>query len=185
MACHKSWEKIILEQNKIAVMGVLLKFSMTLIFVLVLIVLFIIGPRIESVLYPIVPDFRVEKHWTQNGRYFVSGSMVKDRPECDPKDISMFAGGGTGDVNSKPIFIDFKADIYHVNSSIEEETQILRTRPAGAQKWGPWELFPPSEPVGPIITVTALHHCHMLWSTPSTLAILGSSDVFPDKFLDQ
>ena len=148
-----------------------------IIFAMMALSLFVLGPRIESTVYPIVPEFIVDESWKIDDRYFIKGHMVKTRPECEPTTVSVWAGGGVTDPLAKLISVDFRPDPYHNGDG-------LRSRPAGAQAWGPWEIFPPEEPIGPIITITSRHRCHVLWQVPSKI-FTGSSELFfPDKLLD-
>lgn len=148
-----------------------------IIFAMMAISLFVLGPRIESTVYPIVPEFVIDESWKLGDRYFVRGHMVKTRPECEPTDVILWAGGGFTDPLAKLIVVDFRPDPYH-------EGGDLRSRPAGAQEWGPWEVFPPDEPIGPFITITSRHRCHLLWQVPSNIYTGNSELFFPDKILD-
>ena len=58
------------------------------------------------------------------------------------------------------------------------------TRPAGPQEWGPWEIFPPEEPIGPIMKMTGQHRCHVLWQVPTDIMVGSTELFFPDKILD-
>lgn len=148
---------------------------------LCMIVLLVVGPRIETLLYPVVPYFEITDSFSleeeSETRYFISGSMIKLRGECKPIDISLWAGGGTADPNSKSITIDFNPDLFHIDK--------LRTRPTGSQHWGPWEVFSPEEPVGPILTLMVVHDCHFIWNTPAVIFTGLTTELFPNIKLDQ
>lgn len=186
LACDFDWERSMSDLQFNMFLSKLLNGAVWIIMVLITIVIIVVGPRVESILSPVVPIFDITRNWVEHTpdgpRYFIEGTMVKDRPECRPKSVQLWAGGGLSDPNAKNIEVDFWPDPYHQQKS---EEVSLRSRPAGAQHWGPWEIFPPEEPIGPVVTISSSHVCHILWETPSRLAVVDSNKFFPDKVIDE
>lgn len=158
-----------------------LRSAIYLIFFMAAIVLFALGPKIESLISPVIGAFEIEKVWQEkvNGQkqYMVEGAMLKIRGECEPTEIIMWAGGGFADNNAKIVKIDFSPDPVHIDNQ-------LVTRPQGSQHWGPWRLVPPREPLGPILTLVARHRCHSLWQQTQIIYTGLTTEFFPDLVLD-
>lgn len=153
-----------------------------LIFFMAGIILFTMGPRIEVLLNPVIGAFKIDRIWQEkkdDGKihYFIQGALLKTRAECSPVEISMFTGGGVSDENAKTVKIIFDED------PINEKGKLV-SRPAGDQHWGPWELVPPQEPLGPIIRIVVRHRCHALWEQSQTIFSGLTRDIFPGLDLD-
>lgn len=133
--------------------------------------MFTLGPKIESVINPVVRKFEVRKYWNDGGKYYIEGIMLKTRNECDLIDISIIAHGGESDENAKKVIVDLIID--------------TSFRPAGAQYWGPWEVIPPEEPIGPIFSIVMRHRCHSLWEQTQVVYNGLTSEVFPGMMIDR
>lgn len=156
--------------------------SVYLIFVLFFIMVFTVGPRIEVLLNPVIGSFQITRSWSEvheNGkrRYFIRGAMLKIRGECAPVELVMVANGGISDENSKFIKINFDSD--------PVSSDHMVTRPSGAQHWGPWEIIPPSEPIGPIVSLFVTHRCHSLWQQTQMIFSGSTTKFFPDLNIDK
>jgi hypothetical protein len=154
-----------------------LRAAIYFIFFMLGVVLFTLGPKLEVLMNPVVGAFKIEKIWQEGNRYFVEGALLKIRGECEPTEIVMFAGGGFEDKNAKIIKIGFSTD------PIQGDSGFV-ARPKGAQHWGPWELTPPSEPLGPIVSLAVTHRCHSLWHQTQVIYTGLTRDFFPDLTLD-
>lgn len=152
-----------------------------LIFAMLAIVLFVLGPKIEALIHPVVGAFKIESVWQEEHdgeiHYYMQGAMLKFRGECEPTEVVMFTDGGLVDANGKIVKIDFEPDPMHI-------TNELISRPEGAQHWGPWRLIPPREPIGPIISLMVRHQCHALWQQSQVIYTGLTKDIFPGLVLD-
>lgn len=132
-----------------------------------LIVFFIMGPRLEVLLNPVVVDFKVTRIEAVQGKTEIRGVMNKIRGNCEIEEVNIYATSQEGGPNVKFVFTDFS------------QNGEVNNRPEGVQEWGPWELHPPEKPIGPIITISSLHHCHNLWSVRTILWTGLTKDIFP------
>lgn len=152
-----------------------------LIFFLTAVVLFVLGPRIEVLIHPVVGAFKIEQVWQEEHdgetHYYMQGALLKLRGECEPTEAIMFTDGGLHDPNGKMVGIDFKPDPMHL-------TNDLIVRLEGAQHWGPWRLIPPEEPIGPIISLMVRHSCHALWQQSQVIYTGLTKEFFPELVLD-
>lgn len=154
-----------------------------LICLLMLMTMFILGPRIEAQISPVVGAFRVIDIWqdkdpdTQETRYWMSGALVKLREECQPVDFLMMSGGGFNDPTSTIIQFDTSQD------PVSQPDRMI-SRPAGSQYWGPWRMYPPKEPIGPLVTIVVRHRCHGLWQLTQTIYTRATKDFFPGLRID-
>jgi len=159
----------------------LLDASIYIIFGMMFITLFTLGPRIEAVINPVVGAFKIDKIWSEihNGKryYYIQGAMLKLRGECELTEVIMYAAGGFVDKNAKVIAIDFSPDPAHMDGN-------LSSRPIGAQYWGPWRLHEPTSPVGPIISISVRHRCHALWNQTQVIFTGLTKDFFLDMEID-
>jgi len=166
-------------EYKNIVMHKLLIFFMYLIISMMMIILFFFGPRIEVVIFPVISDFAVTEISEVDNRYFIKGVLYKNRGECAPKELNIYVGDQTpGADPEKIVIVDLKPD------PIGRENGELRTRSSGSQFWGPWEIFPPDLPLGPIITFSIIHQCHFAWQTQQILYRGVTSDFFPEHMLE-
>lgn len=153
------------------------------IMVMLTIVIFVLGPRIEAAISPVVGAFRVTDIWqdkdpdTGETRYFISGAVLKLRDECVPTSFVMMSGGGFTDPTATVVTIDMHRDPMH-------QPGKLTSRPSGSQYWGPWRLKPPAEPVGPLLTIMVRHKCHALWELSQQIYTRATADFFPGLEID-
>ena len=164
------------------VMRNILTSAIYLIFAMVAVVIFTQGPKIEVLLNPVVGAFEVTEVWQEKGangetRYLMQGAMLKLRGECEPLEVVMISNGGIRDQNAKVVRLNFDPD------PISEKHRMV-TRPAGSQHWGPWELEPPPEPIGPIVSIFVTHRCHSLWQQTQLIFSGQSSMFFPELNID-
>lgn len=149
-----------------------------LITIMLAVVVFTLGPRLEVLINPVIRSFQINNSWFHDGSYFIEGTLLKTRGECEPTGIFILANGGFADPNVKVIRFDLSPDPAHYGPE-------LTMRLAGAQYWGPWEVIPPEEPIGPIISIVITHQCHALWELTQVVYSGLTSEVFPGLVLDQ
>lgn len=161
-----------------------LNVSMYIILILAVVATFMVGPRAEVLLNPPIGGFEILKRWQEEGpngkEYFISGALLKNRGECEPIEIVMTSGGGISDENSRTVRLDFSKD----PSSISAPFQYT-SRPEGAQHWGPWRVFPPTEPIGPIISLYVRFRCHALWTITQQVYVGPTVSIFPGLNIDK
>ena len=175
MACCEEWQRTMTINSHLRT---ILNAAIYLIFVMASVVLFTLGPRIEPIINPVIGGFEIKSTWTEDGSYFISGALLKNRGECEPRSFHMYANGGAQDSNAKIIRINFDASDNRIGND-------LFTRPTGPQYWGPWEIFPPDEPVGPIFSIVVTHRCHALWELSQVIYVGLTEKIFPDVHIDQ
>jgi hypothetical protein len=132
-----------------------------------LVAFFILGPRLETVLNPVVVNFKITEIQAEPGKTEIRGVLNKLRGNCEIEEVNIYAASPEEGPNAKFVISDFSRNVE------------VRNRPAGTQEWGPWILYPPEKPIGPIITISSLHHCHNLWSVRTDLWSGLTSEVFP------
>lgn len=140
--------------------------------VLGLMVFVSIGPRLEVLISPVVTSFAItDISHNSDGSAAIRGTIFKalGRDHCVP--VSVQAHTTDEAEPAKRVNIDFEP--------IANNSGWV-TRPSGAQTFGPWLLYPPEPPIGPVFLITVTHHCHFLWNTTQTLYAGQSSDFFPD-----
>jgi hypothetical protein len=138
------------------------------------IVMFYAGPRLEVVLYPVVPTFIIEDiDHAEDGDAIITGVMYKayGREHCYPESIAAYTTDGTEP--SRRVDIEFEPT--------HADGHQWRVRPAGSQVFGPWRLQRPGPPIGPILVVQVTHRCHALWSVTQDLYRGLSEDFFPGQ----
>lgn len=165
-----------------AIMRNVLQSAIYLIFFMMSIVLFVLGPKIEALLHPVISGFEIQRIWQEadsNGTmvYFAEGIILKTRGECEPTDVLIYANGGAEDKSSKPVHIETP------NDPRDNEHGLIDS-PVGAQHWGPWRFYPPSEPLGPIINIAVRHRCHSLWQQTQIIYTGLTNELFPGLELD-
>ena len=135
-----------------------------IILVMVTIVIFTVGPRVETLLFPVITRFEIPsgaifKH--PDGSTEISGILVKARGECEPVQGSL------------TVFTEeFNNDTTHPAKEIRVEFEPgdkWNSRPAGSQYFGPWRLVPPGPPLGPALMIRIKHKCHPFWETETVL----------------
>lgn len=149
-----------------------------LIFAMMAIVLFTLGPRLETLINPVMGFFEIKNSWREDDNFFIEGALLKNRGECEPTGIFMYADGGLTDENAKSIRIDFTPDPAHYGPD-------YTSRPAGAQYWGPWQIIPPAEPIGPVFTIVVTHRCHALWELTQVIYSGLTAEIFPGMLIDE
>lgn len=137
------------------------------------IVVFYTAPRLESLLYPVVPLFDVSEIVHQpDGSATIRGVMIKahGRDHCIPESITAYTA--EGDLPAQRIQIDFEP-------IDDDRPHRWEVRPAGAQTFGPWRLHRPIPPIGPVVRIQVTHRCHALWGVTQILYDGPSADLFP------
>lgn len=162
-------------ERRLTILRTLTRFMLGLAFVSGAVVMFYVGPRLESVLWPVVPTFIVEDiEHTPEGDAIISGVLYKSygREHCHPESITAYTTDGVQP--SRRVDILFEA---HRSGSPHQ----WAVRPSGAQTFGPWRLYRPDPPIGPIIMIQVTHRCHALWSVTQDLYRGLSEDFFPGQ----
>lgn len=155
-------------QVKIAKMKTALRTFMVVAWVLTIGVVIYMGPKIEQLLFPVISKFEIieEQTYVRDGVTYISGVVVKERPECIPIQIVGFAEyTDNPTVNRKTIRVE-----------IPGEKPI--SLPEGAQFWGPLGLRPAGPPLGPVFTIRAIYNCHPFWKLRVTLYTGLTADFF-------
>ena len=142
---------------------------------MVAIIIFVVGPRIEPILFPVVTKFEIPAegiHRMPDGSTQISGVLIKARGECEPVkgSLTVFTDEFTNssDHPAKPVLVSFEPKVEWY------------TRPAGSQYFGPWTLTPPGPPLGPSLIIRIRHRCHPFWETETTLYTGLTSDFFTE-----
>lgn len=140
---------------------------------LMVVAVLFVGPRVEVILSPVVSAFTIDEVWQENGHTYMKGSMFKDRGECIPQSLVMTASGNINDPYAKIILID--TDLEDISRGVDK----IESRPAGSQYWGPWEIFSPEPPIGPLVRIYVTHRCHFLWNTEQLIYVGDTATFFP------
>lgn len=138
---------------------------LTLLFFTCTVVFFVVGPKAELLFNPVITDFQVTDIVPGVGQTVIKGVMDKRRGECVRIGLSITASGGPG---------HDLARIVTVGSARPNTDQAV-----GAQYWGAWILDVPEKPIGPIITISVVHRCHILWDLNTILWTGPTKDIFP------
>lgn len=115
------------------------------------------GSAVESRFNPVLSDFQITDYQVNNQELTIWGYVDKRRPECYPIDISFWENI---DGHLSPLTVRFDGDDFHDDRA---KDLLLRTRPEGSQKIGPWTIGG-YEGTTPIIMKT-IHKCHPFWET--------------------
>lgn len=152
----------------------LLRYLQYTIAIMLMIVIFYVGPVAEKMLFPIITKFEVPHDAIKkfpDGSAQISGVLIKARGECEPVKGSL------------TVFTDeFVNSEEHPAKTVriifEPQTEWY-TRQEGSQYFGPWTLIPPGPPLGPALIIRIRHRCHPFWETETTLYTGLTSDFFP------
>jgi hypothetical protein len=148
-------------------MRIFLHMILVMFTILSVVTFFIVGPKLESVLNPVVSDFKIIDIDASPERTIVQGVLTKNRGECVIESLNVAISADPNDPNAKMASVNFSTD------------NVVHDRPAGSQYWGPWELKAPSQPLGPVVTITSRHRCHVLWEVETLLWSGLTSQLFP------
>ena len=143
------------------------------IFLMLIVVFFNVGPRIEKTFFPVISKFEIPVEAITkltNGGVEFSGVLVKTRGQCEPVPGSLT-------VFSDEFVSNVQTPAKEVKIQIESSNRWF-TRPEGAQFFGPWTLTPPVPPLGPSLIIRMQHQCHPFWKTESVLYVGLTSDFF-------
>lgn len=146
------------------------------IFSMIAIVIMMVGPPMERLLFPVITKFEIPKEAIvrlPDGSTQISGVLIKARGECEPVrgSLTVFTDEfvNSEDHPAKPVKIIF-----------EPQTEWY-TRPSGSQYFGPWRLIPPEPPLGPSLIMRIRHRCHPFWEIETVLFTGLTSDFFSTK----
>lgn len=159
-----------------------------LILLMITAIFFIVGPRVEAVLFPPVRTMEffepyVEEDEQGRRHRMIRGFMEKPRgASCEPISIQLISYSiDDPDLVAKSIEIDFEPDFYHNQQDRPgPNTFVARTR--GIQDFGPWEIIPREPPVGPVAKIVTVHECHPLWTVETTPWTGMTSELFPGLY---
>lgn len=134
------------------------------------IIFFYMAPKIDSMFFPVVSDFQITKiEPSEDGEFsMVWGVMTKNRGECRRNELNIFSG---------PSDENFPSKNY---SMIPVEAVVVPNRPEGPQEWGPWKIYRPDYPVGPLINFRVTHRCNFMWETTTDLGSFLTLELFPN-----
>lgn len=132
------------------------------------IVFFYIAPRIDAALFPVISGFQVTEKVISDEFTEIVGVMTKNRGECRFVSLTMISEGSPAGEPEKGYHIVFSSEDSYIN------------RPEGSQVFGPWRIYHPKPPLGPIIRVEVVHECNKFWNTRTVLAQIPTWSLFPD-----
>ena len=152
----------------------LYNWALSVIGIMTVFIIFYVGPRVETLMFPVVTDFKIEHiKKLRDGSTEISGIMLKQRGECEPVPGSLTA------------FTEyFVNDDDHPSKEVHIRLEPLdkwNSRPQGSQYWGPWLLTPPVPPLGPLLVIRIKHRCHPFWDTDTVLYSGPTKDFFTQK----
>lgn len=162
-------------EREITILRAMTRFLSGVAFFCGVIVTFYVGPRIENLLWPVVPTFIIQEiEHTPSGDAIISGVLYKSygREHCYPESISAYTTDGTQPHRRVEI-------LFEVPRSGDQYQWL--SHPAGAQTFGPWRLYRPDPPIGPLLVIQVTHRCHALWSVTQELYSGLSKDFFPSQ----
>lgn len=152
----------------------LLNILQYVIFVMLAVIFFAVGPVVEKMLFPVITKFEIPREAIEHlpdGSARISGVLIKARGTCDPVEGSLIAFTDE--------FINSDERPAKAVRLIREPNTEWHSLPPGSQYFGPWVLVPPGRPLGPALIIRIRHRCHPFWETETTLYTGLTSDFFP------
>lgn len=133
-----------------------------------------LGARYEGVLLPPVPSLDIERIERSGSSVRLSGHMEKTR-DCQLVGLTVYVGD-PHDLLAPRERLKFR----FLNSSKTDSG--ARSRPPGAQDWGPLEVSIPQQVRGPSFFIRATHQCHPFFVTNSIVAKRPATDIFGAEY---
>lgn len=154
-------------------LNILVFWMFQVIFAMLAVIFFYMAPKIDGLFFPVVKDFQIlEIVHSPGGDYaMISGVLLKTRGECRRVDLMAFSSPpGAGE----PV---------KVHEIVTQVSDPNFDRPAGSQEFGPWTVYRPEYPLGPIINFSIRHRCNYLWETTTDLGSFLTVDLFPNAII--
>lgn len=160
-------------EHRLIWMRVLARWAFWVAALLTTIVFFYLGPRVEAALSPVVEHFEITQiNPVDEDRTEISGILFKPRARAHCQFVSLSITTTNYRDPDKIVQVDF------------EPNNRLVTRPPGSQEFGPWTLYRPEPPIGPLIIFHVQHRCHPLWAVDTELYVGFTRDFFPSNPAD-
>lgn len=157
-------------EHRLIWMRVLSRWAFYVAALLTTVVFFNVGPQIEAAVSPVVEHFEVtEITPLDDDRTAIRGILFKPRSKAHCEFLGMSITTTNYRDPDKIVQISF------------EPNDVLDTRPPGSQEFGPWILYRPDPPIGPLIIFHSRHRCHPLWAVETELYVGLTLDFFPNN----
>jgi hypothetical protein len=129
-------------------------FCAAIIFCCALFTVFMVGPAIETRIFPAVSKLQILSLAEKDGQALVMAQFTKLRGECEYLGIAWFKGSPEGDFERVPVVLQR-----------QEGDNSSPNRPPGTQRAGPWIIgMTPAELMTSSFARLS-HRCHPFWVT--------------------